>query len=305
MTFNELMMDYLAKTLGKSNESITDLLYKKADDGTPTDELTETALSSLEDLHASHVSVAPSDALKAEHDKGHQAGKFEALSKMEETIRKKYGIESKAQGTNLIDEVIAKITKAETSEDKILTHPLYLSALAEKDTALENVRNEYESKFTEIKTESERKQRFSSNLPKIEAAIKDAGAVLPSSPAAASNLMAAFLGEFSQYDFDEQETGTYLKDESGKLVKDKHGHPVTVESYTKAKASEWFDIQKQPPVKSPGNTPDAPIKPTKDWTKDNLPKTIDEFNTAYYELKKTDHAAASELAKAYEAAAQQ
>ena len=116
------MLKFLTATLGKSNEEISAILYKKADDGTQTDEISETAFETLETLHAEHLAAAPSDRLKAEFDKGHNAGKFEALSKQEEYIRKTYGVTGN-KFDDLISEVAKKAANPEALEDKILTHP--------------------------------------------------------------------------------------------------------------------------------------------------------------------------------------
>ena len=294
MSLQTLMIDYLAKTLGKSNESISELLFKKSGDGTLTDEINEDALTELEDLHAEHVKATPADTLKAEYDRGHQQGKFEALSKEEEAIRKKYGIDSKGKLQQLIDEAVSKAAKAETSEDKILTHPLYLKLKTESEEAITTAKTEAESRIAEITSKAERQSRFTNSLSKIEAAMQDAGVVLPKSPAAAAKLKAAFLREFEGFDFDEQETGVYLKNPDGSLQKDKHGHPVTLESFTKSKAFEWFDIEKQPGRQTPGNELTQPPKPIK------APATVQEFEAAFY--AETDPAKKAELYAAFEAA---
>lgn len=298
MELSKLMIDYLAKTLGKSPDSITELLFKKSDDGTLTEEINPDALESLESLHAEHINAAPADMLKAEYDKGHREGKFEALNKAEETLRKTYGIEEKGKLPDLIAAVAAKAAKDVATDDKVLTHPIFLKQKADAEAAIEAVKAEAEAKLTEVTTAAERQRRFATNLSKIETAMAEVGVVLPKTPTAATTLKNAFLKQFEGFDFEETQTGTYLKDASGALVKDKHGHPITVEAYTKNEAANWFDIEKQPQRQSPGNDPgDAP--PTK-WTKETAPKNAQDFETAYYAT--TDPAERTALATAFKEA---
>lgn len=297
MTIQQTLIDYLSKTLGKSNESISELLFKKSDGGTLTDEINEDALESLEALHAQHVTTADAEALKLEYDKGHKQGKFEGLSKVEADLKKTFNVDGKN-----INEIAANIAKKSSedagTDDKVLTHPLYIKLKSESNDSIQAVKAEYETKLTEVSTKAERQARFSANLSKIEQAMQEAGVVLPKNPAAASKIKEAFLAEFSGFDFDGQETGTYLKDAEGKLVKDKHGHPVTVEAFTKQKVAEWFDIEKQPARQTPGADPANPANPPSKWTKDNLPKTPDEYEKAYYAT--TDPAERTELTKLFQ-----
>jgi len=291
------MIDYLAKTLGKSNDSVTELIFKKSDDGKISPDIADNALELLETAHADHVKGLGGDDLKAEYDKGHQAGKFEALSKAETDLKKKFNVEGK-KIDDIVNAAILAATKAESSEDKVLTHPLFVGLKADSEAAIEALKTEYESKISEIKTTAEKQARFSQHLPDIDQAMQEAGVVMPKNPAAAKTLKSAFLEQFKAYDFDANETGTYLKDSNGKLLKDAHGHPITLSAFTKAKSSEWFDIEKQPGRKTPGNDPNDPTAPATKWTKDNVPKSADEFQTAYFNI--TDPLEQSALAKAFE-----
>lgn len=293
MDLQTLLIDYLAKTLGKSNDSISELLFKKTDDGKLTDEISETALSDLEELHANHVSSAPDDVLKAKYNEGHKAGKFEALSKEESDLKKQYSVD----GKNL-KEIIAAITSKAAndagSDDKVLTHPLYLSLKADSEAELEKAKADAEAQIAAVTTKAERQSRFTTNLSKIETAMAEAGVVMPKNPAAAATLKREFLKQFEAFDFEEQETGVYLKDSEGKLVKDKHGHPVKLEDFAKSKAPEWFDIEKQPGRQSAGNEGGDPP------TTVVVPKTQEEFSAAFY--AETDPAKKAALATAFEAA---
>lgn len=296
MELQTLMIDYLGKTLGMTNDSLTAILFKKADDGTLTTEISENALQSLEELHATHIKTAGEDELTAKYDEGHKKGKFEALSAAEDTLRKKFNVEGKKL-EDIVTAAVSNAAKAEGTEDKVLIHPLYLSLKADKEAEIEQLKTGYEAKISEVSTQAAKRERFTSSLPKIEQAMQEAGVVMPKNPAAAASIKKAFMAQFDAFDFDATDTGIYLKDASGKLLKDAHGHPVTLDSFTKSKAAEWFDIEKQPTREAPGNDPGNPAQPSK-WTKDNLPKTTADFENAYYQI--TDPAERTAFTTAYQ-----
>lgn len=293
----EVTIQALAKILGLTTDKVSEILFKKSDDGSLTDEVNEDALSQIEDLHADHVRNTSSEALDAKYNEGHKAGKYEALSKVEEDLRKKYGVDGKTI-SDVTANIAAKAAQEAGTEDKVLTHPAYLNLKTSSEAQLEALKNDYESKFTAFKSEAERKERFNSKLAVIEAAMQEAGAVFPKNATASANLKKIFFDHFQGFDFEDKETGTYLKGPDGALLKDKHGHPVTLEAYAKSKVSEYFDVELQPDRKSPGNdpTPPTPVK----WNKDNLPKSATEFETAYYQI--TDPKERAEFSKAYEEA---
>lgn len=295
MELKELMLKFLAATLGKSNEEVEAILFKKADDGALTDEISETAFETLEELHAKHLSDAPQDRIKAAYDEGHGKGKFEALSKAEEDLRKVYGIESKGNLKTLIAEAVAKATKDGATDDKILTSQLYLSKVSEYEEKFEALRTESEAKIAEATGRAERQMRFNTIMPKIDAALAGAGVDLATVRPATK---AAFAAQFEGRDFDIQETGIYIKNADGSLIKDKHGHPVKLESFIASEAPNWFDIAKQPPRQNPGNDHNDPQKPGK-WNKDNVPKTAKEFEAIYSTLAGDE---AKEFVAAFDAA---
>ena len=289
-----MMLTLLSKTLGKSNEEISAILYKKADDGTQTDEISETALETLESLHAEHLAAAPADLLKAEFNKGHNAGKFEALNKKEEYIRKTYGVTG-TKFDDLISEVAKKAANPEGLEDKILTHPLYVSKIAEKDEEIARVTAESEAKVTEATQKAERQMRFNTVLPTLDSALAAAGVDTANMKPAVKR---AFLSLFEGKDFEILETGTFVKNADGTLQKDKHGHPIKLEAFVSQEAPNWFPIEKQPGRQTPGNEGGEPAKPTK-WTKENVPKDMKGFEAVYGTLSGSE---ANEFVAAFEAA---
>jgi hypothetical protein len=289
-----LTLSLLSKTLGKSDAEVSSILFKAGDDGALTDQINDTALEQFETLYAEHLQAAPSDRLKAEFDKGHNAGKFEALSKAEEDMRKAYNLEGKGKLKDLLAEAISKAAKDGSTEDKILTSPLYVSKIAEYEDKIAAIQAESEAKITEATQKSERQMRFNTVLPTLDSALASAGVDTANMKPSAKR---AFLAQFEGKDFEVTETGTYIKNADGSLVKDKHSHPIKLEAYVAQDAPNWFDIQKQPGRQSPGNDPTDPPKPTK-WTKENV-GDLKSFDAVYNTLSGDE---AKEYLAAFEAA---
>lgn len=281
MDYKQILTDYLTKTLGKSDAEISDILFKKADDGTLTDELSETAFEQLTEAHAQHIADAPSDLLTAKYNEGHKKGKFEALSQEEAYLKKTYGVE----GANIRDIVAKAAAKsAVLKEDEVATHPLFLQQKQDLEAQILAAKESAEQEVAKIRGEIEKQTRFTTVLPKIEAALIEAGVNMET---LRPNAKQAFLAQFNNADFEIKETGVFLKAEDGSLKKDAHGNPIKIEAFVKSAAPDWFPIEKQPGRQSPGNDPTNPAKASK-WTKDNVPKDVKGFEALYHTLEASE-----------------
>ncbi len=296
MTALQKLLNTLAKFQGVTPESITERLFKTTEDGAPTEELVDDAEEILSDMDAERIGKLTAEVPKAKKDEIHKEATFQAKSKAQAKFQQFYGVEGKD-----LDEVVANaIKKASTvTEDTILTSPQYKAALSERDEKIAALQADKETAVAEVTARFERQSRFTQNLSKIEAAMSDLGVVMPANSTAAATLKREFLKQFDAFDFDERETGTYLKDGNGELVKDKHQNPVTLESFVRTKAPEWFDIQKQPARQTPGLENGNDPKPATKWTKDNVPSTKQEFSALYF---KTPEAERGDLMKVWQEA---
>ena len=284
-------MDFLSKTLGKTNEELTALLFQKADDGMLTDQISNDALSQLESLHQMHLQSLQEDAGKDQYNEGHQKGKFEALSKEEEWLKKSFNLQGKGKLRDLIAEAIQ--ASANLTEDKVQTHPLHVNAKTAWEEERAQLIEAHQSQLSEATTKVERQMRFNQVSPVIDDALLKAGVPQDFLKPAAKR---AFLSQFEGKDFEVTDTGIYIKNPDGKLEKDAHGHPVKLDSYVSRVASEWFPIEKQPTRQAPGNDPVDPSKPATKWTKESAPKTQREFDAIYSTL---DGEEARELTRAF------
>jgi len=283
-------------------QSLSETLLKKTADGTPTDELEDNALELALAMNVEYLANQNHEIPKAEYDKIHKAAKAETLTKVEDWLKTTHGVEGKTW-QEMITNFGVKAAKIALSDDAWEIDPRTAKERAEHKAALETLQAESEARIQKVETETQRKERFKNNLPKIEAAMAAAGVVLPSNPVAAANQKADFIKLFEGYDFEENETGIYLKEGEGftEFVKDGHKRPVKLDDYVAALAANKFDIQLQPARQSPGNDgPGSPPVPPA-WKNGKMPSNNDELNEAIATLPANE---AAELYNAYKAAAQ-
>ena len=110
----DIFLGFLSKSLNIDNEQLADLLYKKSDDGTLTDDVNENALQTLLQLDAERVQKLKPNT-KEYFDNGYKKGQSEVASQWEKRLREKFGIDpdGQLQGDALTDAIKAAL----------LTHP--------------------------------------------------------------------------------------------------------------------------------------------------------------------------------------
>lgn len=120
----ELLLAYLGKTLNLPSEEVAELLYKKSDDGTLTDQLNETALESLLAKDAERVQALKGSAdTKQVFDNGYKKGQKEALEQLEKTVRAEFKADVDKQGIDLVKHVVAQAAKTKLGDDEVKVHP--------------------------------------------------------------------------------------------------------------------------------------------------------------------------------------
>ena len=128
----QLLTGLLTETLGLPSEEISATLYKTSDDGTLTDEISESAQEEFKNLFVQKLQGIQGEISQADRDKLHQQAKFEALNKAEDTIRKKYNLgDHKGKLDALIDEVVTRASKANNSDDAVLIHRIKIVTVQE------------------------------------------------------------------------------------------------------------------------------------------------------------------------------
>lgn len=252
---NEIFLGFLSKTLNMDADRLAELLYKKADDGTLTDQISESALTALLDADTARVKALRDSADgKGAFDNGYKKGQKEAMETFERTLRSEFKTESTAQGADLVKHIVAAQSKSKASDDEVKLHPLFLKLEQEAKAQVEAAKAEAEQQIEQLKTGYERKERFGTAQQRIMEAFDSLRPVLPSDPARAARVRQEFAERFAGYDYDIQPDGNIVvKDTEGKRLENKQGYPVSLADIVKMEAEARFDFAKQEPKGNAGN----------------------------------------------------
>ena len=99
----DILFGYASKTLNVDTDRLAEILLKKADDGTLTDEANDNALTELLKLDAERVGKMKPDT-KGIFDNGHKKGLKEGAEQWESKVRESFGItDDTIQGDALIE----------------------------------------------------------------------------------------------------------------------------------------------------------------------------------------------------------
>lgn len=257
MNMKELLFGFLTKTLNLSSEQLAELLYKKSEDGTLTEETSENALQSITDAMSKHIAgLKGSGTGKESFDNGYKKGVKEAREELERTAKAEFGIEGDLQGMALIREIAAKSSKSGLDDDAVKRHPLYIKKENEVQEKAAAIEAEFTEKIKKIEAEKGREKRFGDAQSIALEAFDGLKPVVSSDPAKAARVKKEFVEKYGRYDFDfaANAKDPILIDADGKRVEDEFGHPMTLSRMVKRDVSERFDLQVQDPKAAAATT---------------------------------------------------
>lgn len=245
-------MGFLSKTLNLENEQLAELLYKKSDDGTLTDELTENALDTLLSLDAERVSKLKPDT-KGIFDNGYRKAQAEVSQAWEKRIREKFGVDADLQGDAILDAIASK--HAEPGKQKeVKTHPEYIALEQQMRKALEEKEAEMSAQIEAVKSGFVKEQTWSQVQKSIRENVLGLNPVLPGDKAKADRMLDLFIaGNFSDLDYQPTDDGNFVPIRGGERVVNAHGHAKMLADLVKEKAADYFDFAAQPPAGNAGN----------------------------------------------------
>lgn len=256
MTHIELLNAFVAKTLNMAPESVAELLYKKSDDGTITDELNEGAIDALTSLDRERVAKLKPDT-KAFFDNGYKKAQAEVSEKYEKMIREKTGIETDLVGEELVSAGIAHVSKpGKMDDDKVKVHPLFLSLEKSSREMLEAERTASAKALADFQAGHKKEQLTSSAQQRAKDILLSMKPVLEDDARIADRRIKYFLDEFKALDYEAQEDGSLVPIRDGKRLENEHMHPIGFEQLVKNIATESFKFQVQDPKGNAGNKND-------------------------------------------------
>ena len=181
-------------------------------------------------------------------EQGYNKAKKEVLTKFEDELKAKFGIESDTTGQDLVDFIVSE--KAEKggsgeglTEDAIKRSKFYqdLESKARKDVA--DLKTEYETKIGEIENGYKYEKTFSDVSQKALTIFNGLNPILPTSKTVADNQVKIFVDSLKGFKFDKQDDRIVVMDAEGKVVQDAHGNSRSFEDIIKEQASGLFEFK--------------------------------------------------------------
>jgi len=250
MNEKEILIALLSKAYNMDNERVAEVLYKKTDDGQPTEEISETALQAILDVDVQRAGKLKEEA-KKRFDDGHKKGVLETASKWEKTLKEKFGVDG--EGESILDALAERLEKggkgADLADDAVKRHKLYRELELSAQQREEAARKEGAEALEAYKLETTKGMRRSQAEAKAREILLAQKPVLEDDPTIAETRIKDFLRDLQEFDFDENLNP--LKD--GESYKNQHGHLVQFESLAKEIASRRFKFQVSDPKGNGGN----------------------------------------------------
>ena len=253
-----LLIGLLTKTLNKSEQEITDLLYQKEGDelvlkAGVLDEIL--ALDSVRVKSIKDNAPVPKDRLDNEYKRGQK----ESMEGIEKALKEKYSFDSEKKGIELIDEVLSKQSKAsKLSDDEVKKHPLYLTL--EKDRV---AKADYDAKvkeYADYKNGIERESKFSLIKNKAGDLLDSMKPIVSENPSVAKTRKTDFLTKFEGYDYQQDGDSIIVLDRDGRRLEDGHGNPLPFTEHVKNIALINYDFPAQSDKGNSGSTDDDKSK---------------------------------------------
>lgn len=180
-------------------------------------------------------------------EQGYNKAKGEVLSKFEQTLKEKFGIESNKTGSELIEDIVsAKAEKGgsgELTEDAIKRSKVYQDLQTKLNTDVETTKSTLQKQIDDLQNGYKNEKTFSNVEKKALSIFTGLNPILPQTKAVADNQINNFVNSLKDFTFDVQDDRIVVMDKDGKVVEDGHGNSRSFEDIVKEKASSQFEFK--------------------------------------------------------------
>ena len=180
-------------------------------------------------------------------EQGYNKAKGEVLSKFEQTLKEKFGIESNKTGSELIEDIVsAKAEKGgsgELTEDNIKRSKVYQDLQAKLNTDVETTKSTLQKQIDDLQNGYKKEKTFSEIETKALSIFTGLNPILPQTKAVADNQIKNFVNSLKGFTFDIQDDRVVVMDKDGKVVEDNHGNSRSFEDIVKETASSQFEFK--------------------------------------------------------------
>ena len=180
-------------------------------------------------------------------EQGYNKAKGEVLSKFEQTLKEKFGIESNKTGSELIEDIVsAKAEKGgsgELTEDAIKRSKVYQDLQTKLNTDVETTKSTLQKQIDDLQNGYKKEKTFSEIERKALSIFTGLNPILPQTKAVADNQIKNFVNSLKGFTFDVQDDRIVVMDKDGKVVEDNHGNSRSFEDIVKETASSQFEFK--------------------------------------------------------------
>jgi|SRR6056297_2538984 len=238
--------DLAVRVFGMSDEEANSL-FEKTEDGSV--KLSDNLVDTFSSKHRDRIEKMQNDhrdQLTEIHDRGYKKAQKESLTKFEQQLKEKYGVNSDKFGIDLVDDVVSNVSKK--SLDDIKTHPDYVSLEKKlQDEFIPKQKfDETLSEYENFKKNVERNNTLSKVKDDARNIFRSLNPVLSKDPKKAANQEADFLAKLDGFDYQVDQSGNHLIMKDGKRIENENYNPVKFDDFVKNTASNYFDFSEQP-----------------------------------------------------------
>lgn len=286
MDLQKILLGYIAKQHGITEETVAELLFTKSEEDETKLVLKENALEILLEKDTARVETLKGSGVDktAIFDEAYAKAKKDELTKAEKRISKAYNID----GNYKLDDLVAKVVEVKVAEategteltdEKVKLHPTYLALEKLKNEEISTLTTNHEAAIAKINDDNVKKEIWQTTKVKILDYFDGLKPVLSNDGAKAARQRSDFATKFQTYEFQSQEgqdDPLVIKD--GKRLEDAHGNPVTLKNLVEQTANQFYDFAVQDDKGNAGNG--GASGGASGGV--NVPKNESEFQEAYF-----------------------
>lgn len=195
-------------------------------------------------------------------DNGYKKAQSESLSKLEKSLKAKYGIEEDLKGEELIEAILTAKTveiqkqsgKGELTEEEIKKHPSFIKLEKDLRKAADDAKKDGETKLKQVQDEYSQKEVFGEVKSLALTHFKKKNPILSDDPEKAENqINFGLLSHLQGYKYQRNGKDLIILKADGTRLEDDHGHPMTLDQLVDSVSTKHFDFKAAENRQNAGN----------------------------------------------------
>lgn len=193
---------------------------------------------------------------------GYKKAQSESLSKLENGLKAKYGIEDDLKGEELVEAILEaktaelkkKTGNTQMTEEEIKKLPAFIKLEKDLRKAAEDAKLEGENKLKQVQEEYTQKEIFGEVKGFALTHFKKKNPILSEDPEKAENqINFGLVSHLQGYKYQKEGKDYIILKPDGNRLEDAHGHPMTLEHLVDSVSTKNFDFKAASDRWAPGN----------------------------------------------------